>query len=238
LSVSSLADYAPELSAWLELSDSPHDHVRSGLTRVVLDPRSGSSSWPVVLLQLVPGWDQNGTRLAELDWPDNQALTEDDVKKVSGWDQKGTKLFHEKIRYQGKRMGLTSTPLFPTDHPRIKILTDEEFRVGIFDTMIGSTACWRGYIGSWSIRRDKLYLTKIEGRFRLDGKEAIFADWFTGDLHIPKGGMLDYVHTGFESVYEQEIILTLEHGVVISTETIIPTRAIGYDDLIDPSVDL
>ena len=144
---------------------------------------------------------------------------------------------HEKIRYQGKRMRLASCPHFPKNHPRIKILTDEEFEASVFDERIGSTACWRGYIGSWSIRRGKLYLTKVEGRICLEGKDSIFADWFTGELHIPKGGMLDYIHAGFDSVYEQEIILTLEHGVVINTEIIIPTRAIGYDDLIDPSAD-
>ena len=137
----------------------------------------------------------------------------------------------EKIRYQGKRMGLASTPPFPMDHPRIKIHTDEEFRVGVFDTMIGSTACWRGYIGSWSIRRGNLYLTKLEGRFRLEGKEAIFADWFSGDLHIPKGKMLDYIHMGFDSVYEQEIILTVVDGVVTNTEEIIPTQRVMLIDL-------
>jgi len=140
---------------------------------------------------------------------------------------------HEKIRYQGKRMGLVSIPHFPSGHPRIKILTDEEYGLGIFDKSIGSTACWRGYIGSWSIRRGKLYLTKLEGRFKLIGKEAIFANWFTGELHIPKGRMLDYVHMGFDSVYEQEIILTLELGVVINTDTVTPIRKIGYSDLID-----
>jgi hypothetical protein len=140
---------------------------------------------------------------------------------------------HEKIRYQGRRMRLASCPHFPKNHPRIKILTDEEFGVGIFDKTIGSTACWRGYIGSWSIRRGKLYLTKLEGRFCIKGKEAIFAEWFTGDLHIPKGGMLDYVHAGFDSVYEQEIILKVEQGVVINTEIVTPIRKIGYRDLID-----
>jgi hypothetical protein len=144
---------------------------------------------------------------------------------------------HEKIRYRSRRMRLASIPHFPEDHPRIKILTDQEFWNGVFDEMIGSTACWREYIGSWSIRRGKLYLTKIEGRFHLEGKEAIFADWFTGELRIPKGKMLDYIHMGFDSVYEQEIILTLEQGVVINTESIIPTRAIGHDDLIDQSAD-
>jgi hypothetical protein len=158
------------------------------------------------------------------------------MKHIRG--EKVTAQVLEKIRYKGRRVRLASTPPFPTDHPRIKMLTDDEFRVGVFDITIGSTACWRGYIGAWSIRRGKLYLTKLEGHFCIKGKEAIFADWFTGELHIPRGEMLDYVHAGFDSVYEQEIILNLDRGVVINTETVTPTRRIGYSDLIDHDDDL
>jgi hypothetical protein len=128
---------------------------------------------------------------------------------------------HENIRYQGKRMGLASCPSFPGDHPRIVALSEneiEELANHLKTGIIFSTACWREYIGSWSIRRDKLYLIKLDGRFRLDGKEAIFADWFTGELNIPQGKMLDYIHIGFDSVYEEEIILTLEQGVVAKTD--------------------
>jgi len=134
---------------------------------------------------------------------------------------------HEKIRYQGKRMRLASCPHFPEDHPRISEVSEEEIEKLALDDrteIIFSTACWREYIGSWSIRRGKLYLTKLEGRYRLDGKEAIFADWFTGDLRIPKGRMLEYVHAGFNSIYEQELLLTLERGVVIKTEVISPSK--------------
>jgi hypothetical protein len=140
---------------------------------------------------------------------------------------------HEKIRYQGKRMHLATCPHFPEDHPRIKKLSDEEYWGGNFDDIIGSTACWREYIGSWSIRRGKLYLTKLEGRFLLEGKVAIFADWFSGALHIPKGKVLDYIHMGFDTVYEQEIILTVEQGVVIKTEVVPSTLRIRLSDLID-----
>jgi len=138
-----------------------------------------------------------------------------------------TAQIHEKIRYQGKRMRLASCPHFPEDHPRISEVSEEEIEKLALDDrteIIFSTACWREYIGSWSIRRGKLYLTKLEGRYRLDGKEAIFADWFTGDLRIPKGRMLEYVHAGFNSIYEQELLLTLERGVVIKTEVISPSK--------------
>ena len=138
-----------------------------------------------------------------------------------------TAQIHEKIRYQGKRMRLASCPHFPEDHPRISEVSEEEIEKLALDDrteIIFSTACWREYIGSWSIRRGKLYLTKLEGRYRLDGKEAIFADWFTGDLRIPKGRMLEYVHAGFNSIYEQELLLTLERGGVIKTEVISPSK--------------
>jgi hypothetical protein len=148
---------------------------------------------------------------------------------------------HEKIRYQGKRMRLASCPHFPEDHPRIVEASEDEIlelaksdKTGI----IFSTACWREYIGSWSIRRGKLYLTKLKGRFRLEGEDAIFADWFTGALHIPQGEVLDYIHMGFDSVYEQEIILKIEQGVVINTETVTPLRKIGYSDLANRGDDL
>lgn len=124
-------------------------------------------------------------------------------------------------------MRLASRPHFPEDHPRISEVSEEEIEKLAMDDrteIIFSTACWREYIGYWSIRRGKLYLTKLEGRFRLDGKEAIFADWFTGELRIPKGRMLEYVHSGFNSIYEQEMLLTLERGVVIRTEVISPSK--------------
>ena len=144
---------------------------------------------------------------------------------------------HEKIRYKGKRMRLATCPHFQEDHPRIHLSSEQEVEELATDSkteIIFSTACWREYIGSWSIRRGKLYLTKLEGRFCLEGKDALFADWFTGTLHIPHGKVLVYIHMGFDSVYEQEIILTVEQGLVINTEVIPPTRRIRMSDLIDP----
>ena len=143
---------------------------------------------------------------------------------------------HEKIRYKGKRLNLASIPHFPEDHPRINEVSEKDIMKLAMDDRTGiifSTACWREYIGSWSIRGGKLYLTKIEGRFRLDGKQALFAEWVTGELCIPRGKMLQYVHAGFKSVYEEELILTLEQGVVIKTEVVTPNRGIGHSDLVD-----
>ena len=130
---------------------------------------------------------------------------------------------YEKIRYQGRRLRLATCPHFPEDHPRINEVSEKDIMKLAMDDRTGiifSTACWREYIGSWSIRRGKLYLIKLEGRFQIEGKGAIFADWFTGELHIPQGKMLEYIHSGFNAVYEEEIILTFALGVMIKKDEI------------------
>ena len=82
-----------------------------------------------------------------------------------------------------------------------------------------STGCWRRYIGTWEIKDGRFYLVGLRGIYRLDG-EPIFADWFTGALRIPKGEMLQYVHMGFGSVYEQELHIRITKGIVVRTRLI------------------
>lgn len=149
-----------------------------------------------------------------------------------------TAQIHEKIRYKGKRMGLATCPDFPEDHPRIIRLSEEEAFANDPSGMIFSTACWREYIGSWSIRRGKLYLTKLEGRFHLEGKDAIFAEWYSGELRIPGGEILEYVHVGFNSIYEEELILSVEQGVVTDTKTIEFSQKSVHRDLINREINL
>lgn len=133
-------------------------------------------------------------------------------------------------------MSLACVPGFPVNHPRIIRSSEDEIKELVKDRKVGiifSTACWRGYIGSWSIRRGKLYLTKLQGCFRPNGKEAIIADWFTGALHIPQGEVLDYIHMAFDTVYEQELILTVAQGLVTDTEVVPSAHRIRMSDLID-----
>jgi hypothetical protein len=84
------------------------------------------------------------------------------------------------------------------------------------------TACWRGYVASWTMRNDSLFLEKIKTNVCSDpveidlrgefGKGPIFASWFTGKLAVPKGEMVEYVHMGYSSLYEGELILSLRKG--------------------------
>lgn len=96
-------------------------------------------------------------------------------------------------------------------------------------------SCRRGYVASWEIRDKQLLLKEVDGdiekRSFLFGKKSvkctlktifpknadgyIKADWFSGKLRIPRGNMIQYEHSGYESRFQQEIIVTVEEGNVI-----------------------
>ena len=131
----------------------------------------------------------------------------------------------EKIVYEGTEGFLFTNPLetyFTKDNPRPEFAAPH-------------TACWRGYVGSWEIREDTLYLTDLKAWMRdEEGKaapvefERIFpgktkpvkADWFTGTLRIPRGKPIRYVHMGYQTVYEYDVFLRVDAGKVIDRQTI------------------
>lgn len=90
-----------------------------------------------------------------------------------------------------------------------------------------SSACWRGYIGTWKIINDRLYLIKIKGNsvdgFKLklkdffpDNADKVFAHWFSGEVRCPYGKILNYVHMGYASKYENDLYLKFLKGVLIN----------------------
>ena len=97
-----------------------------------------------------------------------------------------------------------------------------------------STGNWRGYVATWTIENGSLYLVKIDAWIcrgwdekncgkvelsRLFGrryrKGKVKADWFSGELRVPDGKLLQYVHMGYGSVYEREITLSVESGRIV-----------------------
>lgn len=126
----------------------------------------------------------------------------------------------ENLRYEGKDCSMCSTPL------------SDYFAFGgkrpDFDTG-RCTALWRGYVGQWEILDKRLYLIGLHGQLK-DGSavtladvfpgylERVFAHWYSGAIRIPQGQLIEYVHMGFGSTYESDLIIELERGVVDSTE--------------------
>lgn len=132
---------------------------------------------------------------------------------------------HERLIIDGEETSMAFCPPLPYGHPRIIEVDDESS----YDDPFSSTACWRGYIGTWEIRDDRFFIVGLRGRYRLVGNEPIFADWFTGVLRIPRGEFLQYVHMGFGSVYEQELHVKIESGVVVRS-LMVDNRGKKFDD--------
>lgn len=88
-----------------------------------------------------------------------------------------------------------------------------------------TSACWRGYVASWEIKDSRLYLIDIAGAYE-DGSPAtleslfpgfpkrVFAHWYSGTLRVPQGEQLKYVHMGWASTYERDLLIDVEEGVV------------------------
>lgn len=125
----------------------------------------------------------------------------------------------EILIYQAKRLELCSEPLsqfpgvFPVERPYIP----------------QSSANRRGYLGIWIIESDRLYLKSMKRLKLVNGKpefvgiedlfpgypDGVFAHWYTGHLRCPRGALLNYIHGGYSSTYEEDLILQVQRGVVI-----------------------
>jgi hypothetical protein len=111
---------------------------------------------------------------------------------------------------------------------------------------IRETACWRGYCGKWEIKDNKLYLIGLEIQdyigvksgvgYIFPGQEQVFAEWYTGLLSLPQGELLEYVHLGYESIYEENLILEIKNGVLVG-KRIIDNRAKANRELTDSEKD-
>ena len=126
-----------------------------------------------------------------------------------------TTQFREVLFYKGEKMGMAEEPLRPYLYARDDISLKSN-----------CSACWRGYVGNWEIKDGKLYLIDLKFGFNekedlemsdlFPGQLKVFADWYSGEIRIPTGEMLEYVHMGYESIYEKDIYLEFENGCLMS----------------------
>jgi hypothetical protein len=124
----------------------------------------------------------------------------------------------ERLRYDGEEVAMCTNPL------------SDYFAMGgvapPFDCT--STALWRGYVGEWEILDGRLYLIGLRGLLQ-DGSEAslatvfpdfptrVFAHWYSGTIRLPQGKQLEYIHAGYSSRYERDVLVDVMRGVVVQT---------------------
>lgn len=101
----------------------------------------------------------------------------------------------EIIFINGGKDTISETPLLP-----------KSFIEKTEDFSLSSTGCYRGYRGTWEIKDNKLYLKDIAGQYKLkDNNSPVFANWYTGKLHIP-----GHLYSSYGSIVE------IKKGIVIS----------------------
>ena len=139
-----------------------------------------------------------------------------------------TAQYPDKIIYNGKEHMLHSNPMeayfkkFPDKRPETEIM---------------SSALWRGYVATFEFVDKALFLKDIQIQFTeksekssfnpkwksvisevVPEKERLKIDWLTGILVLPYGEVVNYVHMGYGSTYENYILLEVAGGELKNTK--------------------
>ncbi len=135
----------------------------------------------------------------------------------------------DELIYNGDTLSIFANPL--EQLPEIENLRDKLFGD---KEECGLTSCWRGYQAIWQITNNQLYLVgiysccsyenkihadleKLFGEKYVNGK--VKADWVTEEILSPQGKLIHYVHMGYESIYEREVVFKIEKGSLKGTIT-------------------
>jgi hypothetical protein len=129
-----------------------------------------------------------------------------------------TTQFSEILYLNGQKYSLDSLPLGQYNDPGNPL---PKFRAP-------NTATWRGYIATWEIDRNVLYLKAIrawtdKGQVGLEAlfpgrKGPVPATWFTGKLKVPQGKMLKPAVP--YPIHEKYLLITVEKGRVVNQEVV------------------
>jgi hypothetical protein len=137
-----------------------------------------------------------------------------------------TAQFPDTLFIEGKALDLFSQPLAALESSEPKTWRALQRWRPAHDC----SAAWFGFTAQWRIEDDRLLLIAIAsdpcsdaprsvplkrvfGRKR--GASPVFAEWFTGVLRVPQGRLVEYIHAGFASRYERNLMLQIERGQVL-----------------------
>lgn len=143
---------------------------------------------------------------------------------IKNWTRKNimTSQVKEILIYKGEKLGMDTEPL-------------AQYFNGLWNPpkfLPRSADCWRGYFGTWELKDEKLFLIDICGYVKDVGEKAIesifpgesevFAKWFTGEIKIPQGKILEKIPMGYFSVFEKDIFLRFHSGKLSNSKSGLP----------------
>jgi hypothetical protein len=132
-----------------------------------------------------------------------------------------TAQYPDKIIFEGKEYALHTNPMeayfekFPERKPKSGLI---------------SSALWRGYVATFEIEGGEMFVKDVEIQvtkpssesFKTEWKsvlssvvpdgQKLMVDWFSGLLVLPYGKVINYVHMGYGSTYENYILIPVKEG--------------------------
>lgn len=101
----------------------------------------------------------------------------------------------------------------------------------------GCTALWRGYIATWKLENNNLYLVRLQTDYcntpkdidltKEFGSDKVFAKWYSETMIRPNGALLCYIHMGYNSIYEEDIYYKFKNGKLVKTDN---KKYLEYDN--------
>lgn len=148
----------------------------------------------------------------------------------------------ERLEWHGKTYELLSAPLEQRYPDRVA-------RPRFMPAPLRAAGTGRGYVGSWRLEDDRLYLVNIDGwlcgdaavrpddcrratladLFGAAADKPVFAQWYSGELTLPDGALLRDGRSGYGALHERTIRITLKAGKVIHIETTDNARRSGTE---------
>jgi len=115
----------------------------------------------------------------------------------------------ERIIIDGEKYPLLNALSLPEDDTKIKQKEGPTYT---------RSSCWRGYVGTWEIKGDKLYLIDFSsGKYDVLVNLPILADWISGTAKVATGEVKASSSWDIET-YETEMHLTISNGLVVKTD--------------------
>jgi len=136
-----------------------------------------------------------------------------------------TAQYPDKIFFKGQEYDMHTNPLesYFAQHPEKRPKGGAQ-----------STALWRGYVATFEIKDSLLFVkditiqiwdTTANGNQTIKWKSVlnevfpdqkeVKVDWLTGLLVLPYGKLINYVHMGYGSTYENYLLLEINNGTFV-----------------------
>lgn len=150
----------------------------------------------------------------------------------------------ERIFIDGEEWELLGCPI------ELDSLLSEKVQEHVPKDIIFSTGCYRGYIGTWELKDNRLYLRSLsfdvfDGANPLDNAilesifepyctdEGILASWVTATLRVGRGECITHIDEGFYRNYEQESLLTIHTGTLANKKEYrnYVKKGVSWDDI-------